>query len=348
MIVDRVHRYRLCLIRGAVKSTTVLWLWALAFNASALQIGDLKIVRIGTGGTGGIYYPLGTLISEALSFSTENCTADSGCGVSDLLAVAQVSNGSISNIKGIQKGELEAALVQSDIAYWSYTATGIFEQSEPVTALRAVAKLYDEKIHLVVRKDSGIETPRDLIGKRVSLDEPGSGTLVDALLILDAYDIDPAELEKEYIKPEPSGDKLLNNELDAFFHVARAPNSAIERLSAHSAIKIVPIGGIKRDEILQKSNYLSAAMIHDGDYEGVPRTDTIAVSAILAVSNDLDDQLVYEMTKVLWSRRAMKIFDAGHDVSAEFNFRNAVVGLGIPLHPGAKRFYTEQGISVSE
>ena len=317
-------------------------------NTGALDIDGVQVLRIGTGGTEGIYYPLGTLISEALSPDAQGCQPDDLCGIEGVLAVAQVSNGSISNVRAIQRGELEAALVQSDVAYWSYNGTGIFADEDPATDLRAVARLYDETFHIVVKKDSGIDSPNDLAGKRVSLDEPGSGTLADALLILDAFGLDQSELVKEYIKPEPSGDKLLNDELDAFFHVARSPSSAIERLAAHSVIKIVPIEGDMRDQILQSNKYLSAAVIPQGAYRSIPVTDTLAVSALLVVDKDLDDKLVNDMARVLWSKRAQKIISAGHEVSKDLHFRSAISGLGIPLHSGAKAFYSEQGIYVSE
>ena len=121
-----------------------------------------------------------------------------------LVAIAQSSNGSVANVDAIRSGELESGFVQSDIAYWAYTGTGIFEGQGKVENLRAIASLYPESIHIVARKGAGIATVRDLKGKRVSLDEPGSGTLVDARIILEAFGLSEADLQAEYIKPSPA------------------------------------------------------------------------------------------------------------------------------------------------
>ena len=148
-----------------------------------------------------------------------------------LVATAVASNGSVANVAGIATGGMQSGFVQSDVAYWALNGSGIYEGRPKVDMLRAIANLYPESFHLVARKGSGLKSIRDLKGKRISLDEPGSGTLVDARLILAAYGMTEKDIKAEYLKPQQSADKLKDGTLDAFFSVAgwprgrRSPNS---------------------------------------------------------------------------------------------------------------------------
>ena len=160
---------------------------ALAIGVSGAQ--DMQFFRIATGGTAGTYFPIGGLIANAISNPPGSRACDEGgsCGVPGLVATAVASNGSVANVNGIAGGSLESGFSQSDVAFWAHTGTGIFADKGAVEKVRAIANLYPESIHLVARADAGIKSVADLKGKKVSLDEPGSGTLVDARLILEAY-----------------------------------------------------------------------------------------------------------------------------------------------------------------
>src|SRR5438046_7136398 len=143
---------------------------------------DITFFRILTGGTAGTYYPIGGLIANAISNppGSRACAEGGSCGVPGLVATAVASNGSVANINGITSGQMESGFTQSDVAFWAYTGTGVYEGKPKVADLRLIANLYPETIHVVARKGAGIKSVADLKGKRVSLDEPGSGTLVDA------------------------------------------------------------------------------------------------------------------------------------------------------------------------
>jgi len=164
--------------------------------------------RIGTGGTAGTYFPIGGLIANAISGSE-------GKGVPGLVSTAVASNGSVANINAVQAGSSESGFTQSDVAYWAYTGTGLYEGKGKVEDLRLIATLYPETIHLVARKGANIKSVADLKGKRVSLDEPGSGTLVDARLVLTAFGLTEKDVHAEYLKPGPAGDRLRDGALDA-------------------------------------------------------------------------------------------------------------------------------------
>ena len=121
---------------------------------------------------------------------------------------------------------MESGFTQSDVAYWAYTGTGVYEGKPKVADLRLIANLYPETIHIVARKGAGIKSVADLKGKRVSLDEPGSGTLVDARIILAAFGITEKDIKAEYLKPNQAGDKMRDGGLDAFFFVGGYPTGA--------------------------------------------------------------------------------------------------------------------------
>ena len=221
---------------------------------------DITFFRIGTGGTAGTYFPIGGLIANAISNppGSRACADGGSCGVPGLVATAVASNGSVANVNAIAGGSMQSGFVQSDVAYWGYTGTGIYEGRPKVETLRAIANLYPESFHLVARKGSGIKTIRDLKGKRMSLDEPGSGTLVDARLILSAYGMTEKDIKAEYLKPQQSADKLKDGALDAFFSVSGWPQGAISELAATTGIDLVPIDGPEAEKLIKQYTFFSA------------------------------------------------------------------------------------------
>ena len=186
-----------------MRSSLLLRLLATGFvaaaAASAAVAQDMKFFRIGTGGTAGTYYPIGGLIANAISNppGSRECDKGGSCGAPGVVATAVASNGSVANINGIQSGQLESGFTQSDVAYWAYTGTGVYDGKPKVADLRLIGNLYPETIHVVARKGANIKSIADLKGKRVSLDEPGSGTLVDARIILGAWGITEKDIKAE-------------------------------------------------------------------------------------------------------------------------------------------------------
>ena len=177
---------------------------------------ELTILRIGTGGTGGTYFPIGSLIAQLVSEQRDDEGRLRGPGVEKLLAVAQISRGSVANVDGMRRGVLDAALSQSDVSYWAYHGMAIFGGKPRQDDLRVVAHLYPESLHLVARKGSGIARVPDLKGKRVSLDEPGSGTVLDARVIIENYGLKESDLRSVYLKPHFAVQQIEKGELDAF------------------------------------------------------------------------------------------------------------------------------------
>ncbi|WP_163338179.1 TAXI family TRAP transporter solute-binding subunit [Desulfopila sp. IMCC35008] len=314
------------------------------FSVASAQ--DMTFFRIGTGGTGGTYYPIGGLVAHCISNppGSRPCEEGGSCGVPGLVAIAQSANGSVANINSIKSGVLEAGFSQSDVAYWAYTGTGIFEKKGPVKNLRALANLYPETIHLVARKGAGIKSVKDLKGKRVSLDEPGSGTLVDARLILEAYGLTEKDVKADYIKPNPAIEKIKDNQMDAFFIVAGYPTGAVVELASSVGAELVPINGPEADAMIEKYGFFAKDLIPADTYEGIGETESLSVGAQLVVSADVDAELVYGITKALWNEKSRKLLDKGHAKGKVITKETALDGVGIPLHPGAEKFYKEAGL----
>ncbi len=304
------------------------------------------ILRIGTGGASGTYFPIGRLIAEAISgpATLGPCEDPAVCGISGCAAVAQLSNGSVANVDALAEGALEAALVQSDVATWAHTGTGVFAGRPPMEALRFAAHLYPESLHLVVRKAAGVRHVRDLRGRRVSLDEPGSGTLLNARAVLAGYGLAETDLRPEYVKPDIAGERLRADRLDAFFIVAGWPTRAVADILASGAAALLAIGGAEAAAIHARNPFLSPGSIPASAYASTPETPTLEVGAQLIVAASLPDTLVHALLRALWSPRAAALLREGHPRGSHILREHALHGRGIPLHPGAERWYREAAL----
>lgn len=207
-----------------------------------------------------------------------------------------------------------------------------------------MANLYPETIHLVARKGAGIKSVKDLKGKRVSLDEPGSGTIVDARIILEAYGLTEKDVKADYIKPNPSIDKIKDNQLDAFFIVAGYPIGAVVELASSVGAELVPINGPEADALVKKYGFFAKDVIPAGSYENIGETESLSVGAQWVVSAKVDDELVYQIMKALWNDKSRALLDKGHAKGKLITSETALDGVGIKLHPGAERFYKEVGL----
>ena len=317
-----------------------------AFAIGSAQAADLKFFTIGTGGTAYTYYPVGGVIANAISKppGSRECDKGGSCGVDNLIASAVSSRGSVDNINAINSGLRSSGFAQSDVAYWAYTGTGTMEGKAAMKDLRGIAALFPEHIHLVASADSGINSVADLKGKRVSLDEPGSGTYVDANLIMGAYGIAQSDISVEALKGSAAAEALRNGKIDAFFVVAGFPTGAIVELASSEKIKLVPISGKPADALVSKYGFFASSEIPAGAYEGVAATTTVTVGAQWITGAKESDDLIYNITKALWNDNSRKLLDVGHAKGKTITMETALDGLGVPLHPGAERFYKEAGL----
>lgn len=334
--------------RAVLRALGAVWLLALVgLGAAPTGAQELTFFRIGTGSTGGTYFPIGGLIANAISNppGSRPCDRGGSCGPPGLIAVAQSTQGSVANVDAILGGQLESGLVQADIAYWAYRGEQVFRRKgRKVENLRAIANLYPESIHLVVRANAGIKSVADLRGKRVSLGEKESGTRVDAEIILRAYGLNAKRIRARYLDPGPAADALREGKLDAFFLVAGAPASAIAELATTMEIALVPIAGKRIEKLIKRYPFFSQGRIAGQAYRGVGETRTLSVGAQWVVSSKVSADIVYGITKALWHANTRRLLDRGHPKGKSIRIESALRGIGIPLHPGAERFYREAGL----
>lgn len=292
------------------------------------------LLRMGTGSATGVYYPLGSALAELFSDSDLDCGAN--C---ELLTVAQLSGGSKANIESLERRAVELALVQSDIAYGAYTGNRHFGFAKPATCLRVLSYLYPEYIHIVVRVDSTIKRLQDLRGHRVALDDPGSGTLLTARLILNSAGLTEKDIEPAYIKPDLAIKEFLANRIDAFFMVVGAPAPTLDKLATQVSIRFLPIDNETAAKVTTSYPYLMQTQMADNAYPAIQEVQTLAVSALLIAHLELDDELVYQLNRTLWHKNTHQQLSTVHSdliLAEQLNFP-------LPLHPGAERYLSELG-----
>jgi uncharacterized protein len=323
-----------------------------ATSVSRAGASNQRFFRLGTGSVGGTYFPIGSTICDALNDDASSTTcAEPPCILGGRHAIAQLSNGSISNFESLRAGLTDAALMQADVLYAGWKGTGNFAANGPYDGVRLVANLFPESFHFAVRRDGDIRTFRDIIGHRIALDEPNSGTIVIARVLLAAYGIKESDLRAEYSKWEAEYGKWEDasarahlSPLDGLMKVGGDPVPAISLLAARDAIQLIPIIGPEVDAALQHDPFITAAVIPAGTYPGIPETPTVHVQSQLVVAARLPDDLIYNVTRRLWSEATLARLRLSHPRGASITLATALVGAAVPLHPGARRYYQEIGL----
>jgi hypothetical protein len=336
---------------GGLAAGALAGLWpgarAMAQNAAS---GQIRFFRIGTASTAGTYYPVGGIIANAISNppGSRACETGGSCGVPGMIAVVQSTDGSVDNVQQIARGRLDSGFAQADVAYWAYKGKGLFADSGALEGLRAIANLYPEAVHLVVRRDADVFALDELKGKRISLDREGSGTRVDAELILQAYGLSPDELEVSALPAGQAADAVRRGELDGFFFVAGTPANAVASLAQETALHLVPIDGDAAERLRRDYPFFAAHDIPAGTYQNVPATTTLAVGAQWLVGAEAEADTVYEITRALWHPSTRRLLDNGHPKGSRIRLESALDGLGVPLHEGARRYYLERDLIRTE
>jgi len=306
----------------------------------------LQFMRIGTGSTAGRYFPIGGLIANAISRppGARPCEKGGSCGVAGLIAVAQSTGGSVDNVHQLANHTIDLALCQADIAYWARTGTEVFAEVGPMPGLVALARLYDEKVHVVVRADSDIQRVEDLRHRRVAPGEVGSGTLADVRLLLEAHGIGEADILPVYDKPGPAADLLVAGEIDAFFFIGSAPVPVVTELAQTVPVRLIGLSGPIIRAMAARHAYLTQGVIPGGIYSGVSRAvPTLSVGAVLITTEAMPDEIAYEIVRGIWHPNMYHLFQ-DDVISLAMSVEAAPHGTGIPLHPGAQRYYEDSGV----
>lgn len=292
---------------------------------------EKQFVSVTTGGTGGTYYPVGGAIAQTLTDNIDGLTVNS-----------QAGNASVANCNLISTGETESALVQNNVAFWAFEGIGAFE-GDPIDNLRGIASLYPEAIQIVALKESGITSVEDLVGKKVGVGEIGSGVHFDVANILAAHGMSEDDLSADYLSFSEASQKLKDKQIDAAFVTAGYPTSSITDVNLAREIVIVPIAEAMIDKMIETSPFYAKTVIPAGTYTGLDMDVVTATTmAMWVVSDEVDEDLVYNMTKTLWENR--ESVEAAHEKGKDVTLETALDGMGIPLHAGAEKYYKEVGL----
>jgi uncharacterized protein len=320
-------------------------LWETAVSSAQ----ETRFFRIGAAATSGTFFEIGGVIASAISKPDGSPTCEHGgnCGVAGLVAVTQATQGSVDNLRMIASGQIESGIAQSDIVSWAYAGTSIFAADGPIKSLRTIASLFPESLQLVVRADSPIRSLADLKGAHISLGQAGSGTLVDARALLAATGLSEKDMTCEYLRPGVAAADVREGTLDGFFLIGGIPVPAITELASAVPVRLIPVDDDVLARMKESSGSYRQSVIPAGIYPGVDKeTRSIGFRALWIVSADASDELIYEITKALWSEATRRLLEIYNPIGTEIRLENALDGLSVPLHPGAKRFYREAGWRV--
>lgn len=326
MIVHRARRRVLGVLRSmvAVVLSTAVLLGMSGCDVNP-KIGDGQQLAIASGGTTGVYYNYGTHLAEVLSRELD---ADFRL---------QETEGSVDNLLRIGSGQATFGFAQSDAAANALTGEGIFGEPIPI---RAIARLYDEYVHVVVRRDSDVEDLHDLVGRPVSLGAKNSGVNLVAMRVLEAVGVDSSSVENLELGPDAAIEALRDGTIDAFFWVGGVPTPGLEQLSKKTPIRLL---AIEADTVESLNNdYIGSYRISEfplGSYGWETPTMTMTVPNYLVVSRDASPELVRAVTRELFAARTEL---AQHvPTAALLDRRQAIFTDPIELHPGAIEYYVE-------
>ena len=207
----------------------------------------------------------------------------------------------------------------------------------------AVAVLYPEIVHIVVKADSKAKTFGDLKGLKVSVGAPGSGTEANFRQLMEVYGLKKDDVKAQYLSYAESADQFKDNHIDSFFMTTGVPNSALMDVANTRPIRLLAIEDNMIDGVIKKYPFLAAATIPANAYKGqADAVKTIAVMAVLVAHPKLGEDVVYNITKSLFESQAD--LAAAHAKGKELALATATKGVSIPFHPGAAKFYKEKGI----
>ncbi len=290
-------------------------------------------LSIATGGTGGVYYPLGGGLANIL---TKNLP-----GVE---ATAEVTSASVDNVKLVAAGKADLAWVLADTAADAFHGVGKFKEKVPI---RAIAVVFANKSQWVTVDGTGIEKMQDLKGHRISTGAPGSGTEIIAMRILDAYGLNPdKDVKREKLSVTESVNAIKDRKIDAFFWSGGIPTAAVTDLAATPGVKIKLLDHAEAiSAMVKKYGPLDVrgtipARIYPGMTKDIGEAD---VWNVLIVHEKMDAKLVHDIVKTLFERKAdlVAVHSEAQNLDLDAQYRG---GSPIPFHAGAIQYFTEKGL----
>ncbi len=306
--------------------------------AAALAAGPALAqtqLSVATGGTGGVYYPMGGGLAEVINKHVEG-----------LSATAEVTGASVENMGLIATGDADLAIALADTVQQAYAGTGRFD-GQQLPMIRAIGSLYANMVQIVTTADSGIEFIDDLAGKRVSVGAPGSGTEVNAQTLLEANGMSFDDFTAQRLNFNETADALANGDIDAGFWSVGAPTSSILNLATTNDIRIISLTDEQVAAAEEADPTFTALSLPGGTYEGADEdVATVGVPNVLVVSSEMDEDTVYQITKAMFEN--IGELQAVHPAANETTIEFTMSATPVPLHPGAIRYYEETDADIPD
>jgi hypothetical protein len=303
---------------------------------AGVAFAQVKAISIATGGTGGVYYPLGGGLANVLSKT-----------IPGLQATAEVTGGSVDNLKLINSGQSELAFVMADAALDALNGEDKFKGSK--VPVRTLMVLYPNQMHVVTIEGTGIDKLADLKGKRVSTGSPGSATEVMAFRVIEAAGLDKdKDMKRERLGVAESVNAIKDRKIDAFFWVGGLPTAAVTDLAATPGVKMKMID---HSEVVDKMNakygkLYAASVIKAGIYPSQDKDNkNTVVWNILVANANMPDEMAYKVVQTMIEKKADLV--AVHQEAKSFSLENQIKSnSSVPWHPGAVKYFTEQGVKM--
>lgn len=307
---------------------------SLLITACSGAAGGSKEIIMATGGTAGTYFAVGSSMATVLNPALGR----------NSLSV-QATGGSRENIRMLSDRKASLAIVQNDILHYAYTGTNLYEGETDKPRFRAVAGLYDEAVQIVTC-DENLNSVADLKGKTVCVGDKGSGGELNARQILEAYGITFDDITVVNSSFAEAADGLGNGSIDAAFIVAGAPTKAVVDLAGKKKIRLLGIDDEHIDSLKKKCDFYTTAVISKDTYSGLSEdAATVCVRATLVASDKMPRDQVYEIVRLLFEKK--ENIASAHENIRDLSPQNALNGVSIPFHEGAKSYYQEMGIQVN-
>ena len=309
------------------KLLALLMALTMIFGVSAALADDLTFT---TGGQAGTYYAYGNVLAQYVA------------GNSDVNVTAVAGNGSADNIDKLDMGLAQLGFVQNDVAYYAFNGIRIYE-GDPVTSFTAIAALYTETVQLITC-DPEIRSVADLKGKNVSIGSQGSGVYFNAMDFLAAYGLTEADIIPTYQSFADSAEALKDGKIDAAFVVAGAPTPAVTDLATSKTMYLVSLDDEHVDKLIEISGAYTRSVIPAGTYANQDEDIvTVGVKAVIIANGQVSDEQAYTIVKTIFEGK--ETITESHAKGAELDLEYAST-CGLPYHPGAARYFTEQGFTV--
>ena len=304
----------------------------MAFAAGGREAAEEPArLAVATGGTAGVYFPLGGAFANIVSENVDGVTAN-----------AESTGASVVNVNLLNNAEVDFALIQNDVAYYAFNGVEMFSDQAPLANLRGFASLYPEVIQIVVNANAGIDSVDDLRGTRVAVGAPGSGTEANARQILAAHGIGYDDIRADFLSFAEAADALRDGNVDAAFVTAGTPTAAVTDVSTTHNVKILSIADDVAASIMTDFPFYDQVTIPAGTYRNQDSdVNTVAVLAMMFVRAGLSDDMVYNVAKALFEN--LDAFSAAHARGGNLTLETATNGMPLDIHPGAARYYAEMG-----